>query len=66
MKSFTVSEFRGDVKAVWSEVEKNGIAKVKHRDREDMVVIQKSEWEMMVKDRDYYKDLVKGMAEGEY
>ena len=52
MKEFTVSEFRGDVKAVWAEVEKKGIAKIKHRDRDDMIVIQECEWNAMVNDRD--------------
>lgn len=48
MKEFTVSEFRGDCKSVWREVEQNGIAAIKHRDRDDMIIIQKSEWDAMM------------------
>ena len=66
MKEFTAAEVKRHTGDVWKEVSNVGIAKIKHRDRNDMVILELSEWKAMVSERDYYKGLVKDMAAGEY
>ena len=47
MKEFTAAEVKRHTGDIWKEVEQNGIAVIKHRDRDDMVIVKKSELEVL-------------------